>query len=72
MTPKRRNGQVAGSFNVEAHCKAILAIAGFGSFGAPFGLDPALGAAGAFERPGTAAAAGSQKLPLARKPLESQ
>jgi hypothetical protein len=72
MTPKRRNGQVAGSFNVEAHCKAILAVAGFGSFGAPFGLVAALGAAGAFERPGTAAAAGSQKLPLARKPLESQ
>jgi len=60
LTPRGRNTRGAPSFDVEAPSEAVLAIAGFGSFGAPFGLVPTLAAARALERPADAGAAGSQ------------
>ena len=70
--PRTRSSRVAPSFNVEAPFEAILAVADFGSFAAPFGLAPALIAARASGAPQARAPRGHKKLPLARKPLESQ
>ncbi|MGD0720472.1 MAG: hypothetical protein ABR970_05410 [Roseiarcus sp.] len=58
--PRGRNCRGAPAFNVEAPAEAVPAIAGVGSFGAPFGPVPTLAAAGAFERPESAGAAGPQ------------
>jgi hypothetical protein len=61
LTTRGRNARGAPSFDVEAPSEAVLAIAGFGSFGTPFGLVPTLAAAGAFERRASAGAAGAQR-----------
>jgi hypothetical protein len=61
LTPRGRDFRGPPSFGVEAPSEAVLAIAGFGSFGTPFGLVPTLAAAGAFERPASAGAAGAQR-----------
>jgi hypothetical protein len=60
LTPRRRNVRGAPSFDVEAPAEAVRAIAGSGSFGAPFAPVPTLAAAAAFERPESAGAAGPQ------------
>jgi len=60
LTARERNARGDPSFNVEAPSRAVRAMAGFGSFGAPFGLVPTLAAAAAFARPESAGAAGAQ------------
>jgi len=60
LTPRRRNVRGAPSFDVEAPAEAVRAIAGLGSFGAPFDRAPTPAAARAFEPPESAGAAGPQ------------
>ena len=60
LTPRGRDFRGAPSFDVEAPSEAVRAIAGLGSFGAPFDRAPTPAAARAFEPPESAGAAGPQ------------
>ena len=73
LTPRGRNARGAPAFDVEAPSEAVRAIAGLGSFGAPFGLVPTLDAARglrAARKRGRRGVANS--FSLARKSLESR